>query len=104
MKNNATSNIKTCQVLSSTGLDDVIIYLRDGPFSSDIGIVNPHKSIGSFWFVYMNEIHLDSYGCAPPNKLSKFNIKRNGRFLYSEYKKKVLQLKKILIVQPTVYI
>ena len=40
LKNKATSNIKIQQVLSSLSLNDVGIYLRDGPFESDIGVVN----------------------------------------------------------------
>ena len=40
LKNKATSNIKIQQVLSSIGLDNFGVYLRDGRFSSDIGIVN----------------------------------------------------------------
>ena len=32
--------MKIYQVFSSLGLSDVGIYLRDGPFESDIGIVN----------------------------------------------------------------
>ena len=40
LKNKPKSNIKTQQVLSSIGLDNVDIYLRDRPFSSDVGIVN----------------------------------------------------------------
>ena len=42
LKNKATSNKKIQQVLSSLGLSDVGIYLRDGPFESDIGIANVH--------------------------------------------------------------
>ena len=85
LKNKATSNIKIQQVLNSIGLNNVGIYLRDGPFKSDIGIVNLHPSEGSHWICYMNEIYFDSYGCTPPKKLSKFIIKRNGFCLYSEY-------------------
>ena len=85
LKNKAASNIKIQQVLSSLGLSDVGIYLRDGPFPSDIGIVNLHPSKGTHWVCYINENYLDSYGCAPPKKLSKFIIKRNGHCLYSEY-------------------
>ena len=66
-------------------MNGVGIYLRDAPFKSDIGIVNLHPSKGSHWVVYINEIYFDSYGCAPPKKLSKFIIKRNGYCLYSEY-------------------
>ena len=84
LKDKATSNIKTQQVLSSTGLENVDIYLRDGPFSSDIGYVNLHLTKGTHWVVYINENYFDSYGCVCPKKLSKFIIKRNGFCLYSE--------------------
>ena len=85
LKNKATSNIKNHQVLSSLSLNDVGIYLRDGPFKSDIGIVNLHPPKGTHWVSYLNENYFDSYDCAPPKKLSKFVIKRNGYCLYSEY-------------------
>ena len=49
LKNKATSNIKLQQVLSSIGLDNVGIYLRDGPFSKEIGVVNLHPSRASHW-------------------------------------------------------
>ena len=84
LRNKATSNIKIQHVLSSLSLDDVGIYLRDGPFLGDIGAVNLHPSKGTHW-VYINEIYFDSYGCVCPKKLSKFIIKRNGYCLYSEY-------------------
>ena len=85
LKNEATSNIKIQQVLSSLSLNDVGFYLRDGPFSSDIGTVTLHPSKGTHWVCYINENYFDSYGCAPPKKLSKFIIKRNKYCLYSEY-------------------
>ena len=44
LKNKATSNLKIQQVLSSLGLSDVGIYLRNGPFESDLGMVNLHPS------------------------------------------------------------
>ena len=44
LKNKATSKTKIQQVLHSIGLNNVSIYLRDGPFESDIGIVNLHPS------------------------------------------------------------
>ena len=47
LKNKATSNIKIQQVLNSIGLNNVGIYLRDGPFESDIGIVNLHPFKGT---------------------------------------------------------
>ena len=53
LENKATSNIKMQQVLNSIGLNNVNIYLRDGPFSSDIGIVNLHPSRDSHWICYI---------------------------------------------------
>ena len=101
LRNKATSNIKTQQVLDFMRLNGVGIYLRDGPFKSDIGVVNLHPYRGSHWVTYINEIYFDSYGCVSPKKLSKFNIKRNGYCLYSEYQ---IQKKMIVIVQVIVYI
>ena len=66
VKNKATSNIKTEQVLSSLSLNDVRIYLRDGPFQAVIGIVNLHPSEGTHWVCYINNNYADSYGCPPP--------------------------------------
>ena len=85
LKNKATSNIKIQPVLNSIGLNNVGIYLRDGPFSTDIGIVNLHPLKGNHWILYIYENYFDSYGITPPRKLSKIIIKRNGYCLYSEY-------------------
>ena len=85
LKNKATSNKKIQQVLSSLSLNDIGILLRDGPFESDIGIVNLHPSKGTHWVCYINENYFDSYGFVCPKKLSKFIIKQNGYCLYSEY-------------------
>ena len=68
-------------------LSDVKICLGDKPFSSDAGIVNLHLLKVTCWFAYMNEKFFDLYGCAPPQKLYKFIIKRNGQGLFSEYKR-----------------
>ena len=84
LKNKATSNIKLQQIVSSLGLNDVGIYLRDRPFQSDIGILKLHTSKGTHWVCYIYENYFDSYGCALPKKLSKFIIKRNGYCLHSE--------------------
>ena len=100
LKNKATSNIKIQQVLNSIGLNNVGIYSRDGPFSTDIGIVILHPSKGSHWVCYRNENSFDSYGVICPKELSKFIIKRNGYCLYSEYQ---IQ-KKIVFVEVIVYI
>ena len=84
LRNKATSNLKIQQVLSFLFLDGVGIYLGDGPFKSDNGIVNLHPSKGTHWVCYINENYFDN-GCGPPKKLSRFIIKRNGYCLYSEY-------------------
>ena len=85
LKDKATSNIKIQQVLDSNGLKNFGIFLRDGPFESDIGIVNLRPFKGTHWVCYINENYFDSYGIICPKKLSKFIIKRNGYCLYSEY-------------------
>ena len=51
LRNKATSNIKIQQVLDSMRLNNIGIYLRDRPFSSDIGIVNLHPSKELIGFV-----------------------------------------------------
>ena len=84
-KDKATSNVEINQDLSSLSLNEVGIYLRDGPFESDIGIVNLHSSKGTHWVCYINENYFDCYGVVCPKKLAKFIIKRNGYCLYSEY-------------------
>ena len=58
LRNKATSNIKIQHVFSSLSLDDVGIYLRDGPFKSDIGIGNLHPSKGTHWVCYVNEKYI----------------------------------------------
>ena len=72
--------------MKQIGLDSKVrIYLRDGPFSSDIGIVHLHPSKGTHWVCYLKENYFDSYGCVCPKKLSKFIIKQKGYCLHSEY-------------------
>ena len=100
LKKKAISNIKMQQVLDHIGLDNVGIYLGDGPFSGDIGFVNLHPSKGSHWVCYVNEKYFDSYGCVCPKNLSKFIMKRIGFCLYSEYQTQ----KMIVFVQVIVYI
>ena len=85
LKNKATSNIKIQQVLSYLCLNDVRIFLPDGPFESNVGNVNLHPSKGTHWICYVNENFFDSYGVVCPKKLAKFIIKRIGFCLYSEY-------------------
>ena len=100
LKNKAASNIKRRQFVSSLALNDVGIYLRDDPFSTDIGILNFHPFQSTHWVLFIREWHFDSYGCSPPQKLSKFIIDLYGYCLYSEYKIQGLTRKReILFVQ-----
>ena len=84
LQNKTTSNFEILQVLSSLSLNDVAIYLREGPFESDTGVVNLHSSKGTHWVCYIIENYFDSYGCVCPKKRCIFIIKRNGHCLYSE--------------------
>ena len=77
LRNKVTSNKKIQQSLPFLSLNDVGIFLTVGFFSSDVGIDNLHPSKGAHWVAYKNGICFVSYGCAPAQKLSKFNIKRN---------------------------
>ena len=75
-KNKATSDIKNQQVLPPLSLNNVGICLRDGPFSSDVGVVklhplrttNAYQQKGTHWVANINENYFDSYGCVCPNK------------------------------------
>ena len=78
LKNKATAKFKIYQVLSATGLSNVGIYLRDGPNSSDIGILNLHPSKGTHWVAYINEKFFDSCGFVCPKKLSMYVTESNG--------------------------
>ena len=50
LKNKATSNVKIYEILEKIRLDSKVgVYLRDGPFSSEIGVVNLHPSEGTHW-------------------------------------------------------
>ena len=99
LRNKATSNIKIQQKLNSIGLDNVGIYLKDGPFSSNTGIVNLHPSIGTHWVCYINENYFDSYGCVCPNNL---NLLKNEMVIV--YIQNVKYRKMIVFVQVIVYI
>ena len=53
-----------------------------------------HPSKGTHWACYMNENSSDSYGCSPPQKLSKFIKERYGHCLFSEYKMQRLTIER----------
>ena len=72
LKINATSNIKLYQDLSSFGLDNVDIVLRDGLVWSDVEMVTLYEFSGTHYVAYNNQNYYDCYGCTPPQKLSKF--------------------------------
>ena len=94
LKNKATSDITFYRILCSIGLDSVDLYLRHGPFSSDNGIIYLHLSKVTHWVAYISENYFDSYGCSPPQKLSKLFIKRTRHCLYSEHKTQGLPTKR----------
>ena len=86
LKNKATSNVKIYEVLKNIRLDTKVgIYLRDGPFSTDIGIVNLHPSKGTHWVLYIKDCYFDSYGCPPPKKLLNYLKNKHKNCIYSEY-------------------
>ena len=62
--------MKIQQVLSSSGLNNVGMYLQDGSFESEIGIFDFYPPKRTHWVAYINKYFFDSYGCAPPHKLS----------------------------------
>ena len=72
--------------MKKIGLDSKVgIYLRDGPFSSDIGIVNLHPSKGTPWVRYIKDCYFDLYGCPPPKKLLNYLKNKHKKCIYSEY-------------------
>ena len=86
LKNKATSNIKLYEVLKNIRLDTKVgIYLRDGLFSTDIGILNLHPSRGSHWVLYIKDCYFDSYGCPPPKQLLNYLKNKHKKCIYSEY-------------------
>ena len=72
--------------MKKIGLDSKVgIYLRDGLFSSDIGIVNLHPSKGTHWVCYIKDCYFDSYGCPPPKKFLNYLKNKHKKFICSEY-------------------
>ena len=68
LKNKTTSIEKIQKVLSFLSLNKLGIYLRDGCFRTDTGIVNLLSSKATHWVINKNETYFDSYGCSPPKK------------------------------------
>ena len=86
MKKKATSDKKIQRILPSLTLNDVKIYLRDGAFTFDVGIVNLHPTKELHCVAYKIKNYFDLYGCSPPQNLSRVFINQNGYCFYSEYK------------------
>ena len=55
LKNEAKSIVESERFLCSLGIFTVGIYLRDGPFLTDIGFVNLHPSKVTHWVLYIND-------------------------------------------------
>ena len=75
------------------GLDSKVgIYLKDGNFSSNYGILNVHPSMGTQWVCFKENCSFDSYGCPPPKKILSYlkNKHRKCFFLNIRSKKKVV--------------
>ena len=86
LKNKGTSNIKIYEMLKKIGLGSKVgIYLRDGIFSTNYGIVILHPSRGTHWVLYFKDCYFDSYGCPPPKKLLKCLKIKHKKGIYSEY-------------------
>ena len=86
LKIKGTLNIKFQRILCSIGLDSVDIYLGERQLSSKVAFVNLHPRGGPHLVAYINQNYFDSYGCSPPQKLSRFIIKPNVHCLFAGYK------------------
>ena len=64
-KNEATSNIKFYQLLSSVGFQTDGLCVRDGLSSSDVGIVSLPLSNDALGCIHKRHFFIDSYGCPP---------------------------------------
>ena len=89
LKFKATANVNIQHILSSVVLDGVKIYLRDGPFSSGVGLSSLHLTKGTHWAAYNNQNYIDSNGCST-QKPPRFIIKWNGHCLHFGYKVQAL--------------
>ena len=81
LKYEATSNIKTKEILTLTNITECGIYMRDDKFTTDYGIVNLHPTKGTRLVMYTNKNYFDSYGC--PHPLNIMSFINNG--FYSGY-------------------
>ena len=85
LKNKATSNIKTYEVLKKIGLDPKMgIFLRDGTFLTNYGIVNLHPSKESHLVCFNKVCYFDPYACPPLENFPNFTKSKHGKCIFSE--------------------
>ena len=104
LKNKATSKIKTQEVLSSLSLNGVGIYLRDGSFEFDIGIVNLHPTKVTHWVLFFHECYFDSFGITEPKNFLILFQNDTDIVYFQNTRYRDLQKKEIPNVQLIVYI
>ena len=82
------SNVKykVKHIFPPISLSEVGFYLGDCPFTTDAGMVTLHPTNETDCVANINENYFVSHGCSPPRKLSRFILKRNRHFQYSEHK------------------
>ena len=59
LENKAKSIMKSPQTFSSLTMNDLGIYLKDGPVESDIGIVSLHPSQCTHWVIIIHASYFD---------------------------------------------
>ena len=75
IKNETTSNVKRKDILDILNRhihDSCKVYMRDDNFSTDVGIVNLHPSVGTHWVMFINKYYFDSYGCPSPKNILNY--------------------------------
>ena len=70
IKYEATSNVKTKEILDILNLKSTGIYMRDDKFTTTAGVVNLHPTKGTHWVMFVNEFYFDSYGSPLPVNIS----------------------------------
>ena len=71
LKNKAVSITKIQQIPSSS-FKVVKIFLGNGPFTTNVGIVKLNPTKRHHWVAIINQNYFDSYGAPPPEEPSKF--------------------------------
>ena len=72
-------------MLKILGLDSKVrVYLREGNFSTNSGILNLHPSKGTHCVCYNRGSYFDYSGCPPANKVPNY-IKKGWKMYFFEY-------------------